>query len=152
MTTLKLCLNIWRKKIAKIFISFKVVSFTTPIYSDVYKLFMVRPKQSFSWTTYTDVFEYDFWIAVIIYIVTMSMFTYMEFKCAGVSVTCKKARFEIVMRPVKMYVTKRLGLSDNFGVFACKLNNLNLVLFTNYHIQKRHQIRKMLTSFSSFFS
>jgi hypothetical protein len=79
---------------------------------------MVRPKQSFSWTTYTDVFEYDFWIAVIIYIATMSMFTYMEFKCAGVSVTCNIDKLESVMRPVKMSITKRLGLSDNFSVFA----------------------------------
>jgi hypothetical protein len=51
---------------------------------------MVRPQQSFSWTTFTDVFEYDFWIAITIYIATMSSFTFLGFKITGVRVSCNK--------------------------------------------------------------
>ena len=35
-----------------------------PLYKDNYKLYMSKPKQSVSWTTFSDIFHPHFWIAI----------------------------------------------------------------------------------------
>lgn len=44
---------------------FQVVDFTTPIYSDRYRLFMRKPKKTFSWSTFSDVFSDTFWTVIV---------------------------------------------------------------------------------------
>ena len=44
----------------------QVVDFTVPLYKDVYKFFMLKPNQSVSWTTFSDIFKPEFWIAIAV--------------------------------------------------------------------------------------
>ena len=42
----------------------QAVEFTTSLFSDEYRLYMTKPRNSISWTTYTNVFNSQYWIAV----------------------------------------------------------------------------------------
>ena len=42
----------------------QAVEFTTSLFSDEYRFFMTKPRNSISWTTYTNVFNSQYWIAV----------------------------------------------------------------------------------------
>jgi len=65
---------------------FQFVNFSTPIFYDDNRFFMAKPKRSFSWTTFSDVLNTEFWLAVILFYLSMTFFIYFEFKFMKVSV------------------------------------------------------------------
>jgi len=44
--------------------------------SDKYKFFMTKPKKSVNWTTFFDVFNFEFWLVVLIGSCGMAIFFY----------------------------------------------------------------------------
>jgi hypothetical protein len=63
----------------------QVVDFSTPLYSDKYHLFMVKPKESVSWTTFTDVFDKTFWVASLLTFIGLTFVLYISFIVSKVS-------------------------------------------------------------------
>lgn len=43
----------------------QVIDFTVPIFHDNYKLFMLKPPRSISWTTFSDIFDSMFWLVIL---------------------------------------------------------------------------------------
>jgi hypothetical protein len=58
---------------------------TSTIYSSDLRLFMRKPKESFSWTTFSDVFNTELWVVLIIVYLVITISLYFEFKFSKVS-------------------------------------------------------------------
>jgi hypothetical protein len=54
--------------------------------TDQYRFFMAKPKKSFYWTTFFDVFHVEFWIVVILVSCVMAFFLYFGNNIQNVSV------------------------------------------------------------------
>ena len=67
-----------------LFLVKQILDFTVPLFTDYYYLFMTKPKKSISLTTFTDVFNVEFWIAIAAFAGILSVVVYLFFKCSQV--------------------------------------------------------------------
>ena len=63
----------------------QVLDFSIPIFSSKYHLFMTKPKESVSWTSYFEVYSDQFWFVVSIFFVLLSLWHYLVFKVSQVN-------------------------------------------------------------------
>ncbi len=66
---------------------FQVIDFGTGIYQQGAQLFMHLPKQSASWGTFVDVFNYTFWVLLVIVALLSSVMFHFVFRLSGFQVT-----------------------------------------------------------------
>ena len=64
---------------------FQVLDFSIPIFSSKYHLFMTKPKESISWTTYSNVFSVQFWMVITIFFGLLTLWLYLLFRISEVS-------------------------------------------------------------------
>ena len=66
-----------------------MIDFSPPIMSDGFRFFMAKPKQSVYWTTFFDVFNLEFWLAVLLVSFGMAVILYIGTSIQNESVHLK---------------------------------------------------------------
>ena len=60
------------------------MEYSTPLYSDKYHFFMVKPTESVSWTTFADVYDKSFWVASLLTFIGLTSVLYIAFNITKV--------------------------------------------------------------------
>jgi len=93
-----------------------IVSFSNPVGTAEFGLYMQRPKQSYSWSTFTKVFYIDYWITVLLVAVVCCLTLFCVFELADKGKRMgngKKNRKEWEIEKTLNYKFRRIA--NNFG-------------------------------------
>jgi hypothetical protein len=79
---------------------------------------MKKPKESFSWTTFSDVFNTELWLALLIVYSVITIYVYFEFKFSQVSLLLNFDKVNLWFR-------------HDLELAKTKSNNTNILTFSS---------------------